>query len=100
MPGGASKEAQAVALDGGGCALLPSGAGALGALFQQHRPHIPGRWAETAQDPALPLGEMKVGRAQDSKDCSWHWAPPSYADHHPEHLGQCTLGAEVVTAGS
>ena len=38
--------------------------------FQQHRfqIQIPGRLADTAQNPVLPLGQVEAGRAQDSKD--------------------------------
>ena len=35
---------------------------------KQHRPQIPGRQADTAQDPALPPGQAEAGRAQDSDD--------------------------------
>ena len=56
---------------------------------------------DTAPHPTLPRGGAGVERAQDSED-----APPllpgapSCAGQHPppwEHLGQCRLGAAVVT---
>ena len=86
--------------DGGGYTLLPSGAVGPGVRFQQHRPQIPGRQADTAHDPVL-----SPGRVQDSEDSPVAGQPEAVQISNTpilpwEHLGQCGLGAVVVTVGA
>ena len=62
---------------------------------------------DKTQDPVVPLGQAEAGKEQDSKDApamggpqavqvGTHTAPPLPPQ---EHLGQCRLGAAVVTVG-
>ena len=68
---------------------------------QTPEPRTPGN---TAQDPALPLGQAEAGRTQDSEDApATRGAALSCAGQHPpplEHPGLCGLGAVGDTAGA
>ena len=58
---------------------------------------------DTAQDSALPPGQVEVGRVQDSEDTSAARRPQALqiSTLQPwEHPGQCRLRAVVVTAGA
>ena len=53
----------------GGCTLLPLGAGPTSPIpaVQALDPSVP---EDVAPDPAIPLGQVKAGRAQDSETAS------------------------------
>ena len=75
-----------------------------GAQFQQHRPWILWHRVDTAQDSALPLRQVEVGRAQNSKDSPATRCRQAVQISAPHHPGRIQASAEwenaVVTAGA
>ena len=68
---------------------------ALGALWQQHRPRIPGRRGDTAHDPALPSDRQRQEGHRTARTLLPPSAPKLYRSTPPqprEHPGQCGLG--------
>lgn len=86
-------------MDGGGCTLFPPGEAVprgMGPAAQG--PRSQGAQVDKAGDPAFPLGQVEVGRAQDNKK-SPAWHPASCADQHTPSCPQGWGASRPVWTG-
>ena len=85
-------------MDGGGRFPFPLWEVVPGNTAQEAQgPGSQGSQADKAGDPVFPVGQVEVGRAQESENSPALGLPTSCADQcthacPQEHLGQCGLG--------